>query len=113
MCIRDRADADSYRGTDWSDPGLRGMYFQTGPGWKIQTMSGYGTCAEKILNIMFVKGKNVIILNMLSIFSYKQQEGIQMYDIIIIGAGPCLLYTSFIFHGPGIQTGHEMGCVPF
>lgn len=64
------------------------MYFQTGPGWKIQTMSGYGTCAEKILNIMFVKGKNVIILNMLSIFSYKQQEGIQMYDIIIIGAGP-------------------------
>ena len=47
-------------------------------------MSGYGTCAEKILNIMFVKGKNVIILNMLSIFSYKQQEGIQMYDIIII-----------------------------
>ena len=37
---------------------------------------------------MFVKGKNVIILNMLSIFSYKQQEGIQMYDIIIIGAGP-------------------------
>ena len=51
-------------------------------------MSGYGTCAEKILNIMFVKGKNVIILNMLSIFSYKQQEGIQMYDIIIIGAGP-------------------------
>jgi len=64
------------------------MYFQTGPGWKIQTMSGYGTYAEKILNIMFVKGKNVIILNMLSIFSYKQQEGIQMYDIIIIGAGP-------------------------
>ena len=64
------------------------MYFQTGPGWKIQTMSGYGPCAEKILNIMFVKGKNVIILNMLSIFSYKQQEGIQMYDIIIIGAGP-------------------------
>ena len=64
------------------------MYFQTGPGWKIQTMSGYGTCAEKILNIMFVKGKNVIILNMLSIFSDKQQEGIQMYDIIIIGAGP-------------------------
>ena len=64
------------------------MYFQTGPGWKIQTMSGYGTCAEKILNIMFVKGKNVIILNMISIFSYKQQEGIQMYDIIIIGAGP-------------------------
>ena len=64
------------------------MYFQTGPGWKIQTMSGYGTCAEKILNIMFVTGKNVIILNMLSIFSYKQQEGIQMYDIIIIGAGP-------------------------
>lgn len=51
-------------------------------------MSGYGTCAEKILNIMFVKGKNVIILNMLSLFSYKQQEGIQMYDIIIIGAGP-------------------------
>lgn len=64
------------------------MHFQTGPGWKIQTMSGYGTCAEKIMNIMFVKGKNVIILNMLSIFSYKQQEGIQMYDIIIIGAGP-------------------------
>ena len=60
------------------------MYFQTGPGWKIQTMSGYGTCAEKILNIMFVKGKNVIILNMLSIFSYKQQEGIQMYDFLLL-----------------------------